>query len=101
MNMTIEFTSTTTDYELFTDPNVVLFMKDRWGLTTDSEVSDIVAKGLEGSIDVFFSLSEISFNNMKYQKPLFDTVYESGIRDDIKSLRIKDSGITGTILLKI
>ncbi len=100
MNMTIAFTTTSANYELFTDANVVAFLMDRWAITAE-EVPVMVAKGLDGSAEVYFSNSQISFNNSKYQVPLSNVIYETGSRRDLKSLRILNTAVTGTLVLKV
>lgn len=106
----ISFTTTATDYELLTDTNIQAAIMERLGITDADEYTTKLTTGLIGlQFQIFANATRVSINDESYDygefiPPSNPTVFDVGgdyIRIPITSLRIENTGITGTFSFNI
>lgn len=103
---TVSFTTNADDYELLTDANIKSALMTRLGITSE-QYDALVADDGEGitrlNVTIFASDTRISVNDESYdnQEPIRNRVFPitggDYVRTAIKSIRVEDTGITGTV----
>lgn len=101
---TINFTTTSTDYDLLQDTNVRDAIKERFGGISDAELDVKLAEGIRDmSFSVYVSGTSVSVNGETAYPPLADEVVSSGdyIRRPVKTIEVSSNGISGQFRFNI
>lgn len=101
----VAFESTSYDYELFQDPNVKSAIKTRLSIVNDEQYNLVLANGISGLAFFILADSRISVNDEPYyyNEPIFHVLTGDGQENSalIRSIKIENSGLTGTFCFRI
>lgn len=107
---TVNFTTSSTNYELLNDTNVKAAIIDRFRWTeTGAELDDKYSKYIEGgnlsmkvTIVGLSGGTGVSINGSYYNPAILDSAYDTeGYVYGLKSVKIQNANISGTLMFKI
>ena len=92
----VNFVTSSADEDLFYNESIKEKLKELFGVKEDSEYDKVIATGVTLSLVIFVKNTKVSINGESYNDLIENSVYTTS-DTKIYSLRIKDSGISGTI----
>lgn len=96
----ISFTTSSNDEELLYNAAVKEKLMELLKVTDLSEYDKLINNGIILAFDIFIKNTKISINGESYNDLIENAIYTTD-ETRIRSLKIKDSGITGTISLRM
>ena len=100
----VNFTTNSANYELLSDTNILNAIRERLGLTTNEEVVKYIESNkLNMYFEIYFtSQQNVSVNESNYYTTMLGDLYYSGnFINPLRSIRILNSGVSGTIAFQI
>ena len=92
----VSFTTSSSDEDLLYNEAVKEKVMELFKVTDAFEYDKLVANGIILSLDIFCKDTKVSVNGESYNDLIENTIYNTS-DTRIRSLRIKDSGVVGTI----
>lgn len=96
----VSFTTTSNNEELLYNTAVQEKLMELLKVNDTVEYDKLIHNGIIIALDIFVKNTKISINGESYNDLIENTIYTTD-ETRIHSLRIKDSGITGTLSLKM
>lgn len=96
----VNFSTTSANYELLTDTNIVSALQERLGLSSSEEVAKYIASNkLSIYFEIYFTAPQyVSINESAYYPTMDGDLYYSGnYINPVNSIRVQNSGASGMI----
>ena len=100
----VNFTTSSTNYELLTDANIVRAIQERLGLSSSDKVAEYIADNkLNIYFEIYFTAPQaVSLNGSNYYPTMTgDLFYTGEFVNGCNSINVQNSGASGMIAFQI